>query len=76
MPSATKLIHSFGRHGLKVLCSYAGLVLVRIASAGPGISIRQTYHLPLLLALSMSERLSAFASDLLIERSFIPQLAG
>lgn len=54
----------------------AGTVLLQIAAAGPNVSIRQTYHLPILLALNMSERLSAFASDLLIERSFIPQLAG
>ena len=54
----------------------AGFVLLQIAARGPSVSLKHTYHLPLLLSLSMIERLSAFASDLLIERSFIPQLAG
>lgn len=55
---------------------YAVLVLLRVVKAGPDYVIQKSPLFAVLLAMSMLERLSAFAADVAIERDYVPQLAG
>lgn len=56
--------------------SVAVMVLLRIVQAGPEYVIQKSPLFAVLLAMSMLERLSAFAADVAIERDYVPQLAG
>ena len=52
------------------------LVLLHVVKAGPDYVIQKSPLFAVLLAMSMLERLSAFAADVAIERDYVPQLAG
>jgi len=52
------------------------IVLLQVVKAKPGFVIQKSPLFPILLALSMAERLCAFAADIAVERDFVPQLAG
>ena len=58
------------------LLNAAGLVLLQVVRAGPTVSMQHSPLFPVLLILSMSERLCAFAADVAVERDWITQLAG
>ena len=58
------------------LLNAAGLVLLQVLRAGPTVSMQHSPLFPVLLILSMSERLCAFAADVAVERDWITQLAG
>ena len=50
--------------------------MLQVVKAGPEFVIQKSPLFPILLTLSMAERLCAFAADVAVERDFIPQLAG
>lgn len=62
--------------GVEELGRGAGLVLLQVVKAGHSMPLQQSPLFPVLLILSMSERLCAFAADVAIERDWITQLAG
>ena len=51
-------------------------MLLQVVRAGPTVSMQHSPLFPVLLILSMSERLCAFAADVAVERDWITQLAG
>jgi hypothetical protein len=52
------------------------MLLLQLVKAEPGFVIQKSPLFPILLVLSMAERLCAFAADIAVERDFVPQLAG
>lgn len=53
---------------------YAGLVMVHVLQLGPTLSLRRSPWFLVLLTCTMMERLSAFASDIAIERDWVTQV--
>ncbi|BDA44279.1 Solute carrier family 40 member 3, chloroplastic [Coccomyxa sp. Obi] len=54
----------------------SGSVMVHVLHLGPALDLQRSTWFPVLLCCTMLERLSAFASDIAIERDWITQLSG
>ena len=55
-------------------CAAAGFVLIHVLRVGPQLTLTRSPWFILLVACSMLERLSAFASDVALERDWITQV--